>query len=285
MNDRFLPTVKWLHIELTTRCNAWCSSCNRNIDGYKLVDGLVEKDLSLIKLKKIISDLPNLKTVQLCGGFGDPIAAKNISEVLDFLIVSNFEIRIHTNGSLKSKDWWSDLGKKLKNIPHSIFFGIDGLEDTHKIYRQNTDFNKIIQNAQSFIQEGGKAAWQFIPFLHNEHQIFEAYKLSKKIGFYQFILQKKPHVNLNAKNFKTGELLNIKPWSKTNEFNQKVTSHYKLGKSCMHLEYPSLYINASGIISFCCFLSASNIEYDKNIDIEKELQTNPRIECKNSCNF
>ena len=32
-----------------------------------------------------------------------------------------------------------------------VDFNIDGLEDTNHLYRRNTDFNKIINNAQAFI--------------------------------------------------------------------------------------------------------------------------------------
>ena len=281
--DKFLETVKWLHIEASTRCNAWCPSCPRNIDGYKLKDGLIEEDLSLQNLSNLVSQLPSLQTVQLCGAYGDPIAAKNITEILDFLISKKLSINIHTNGSLKTVEWWSALGSKIKDTEHLIFFALDGLEDTHEIYRQGTNYNKIINNAKSFISTGGKAVWQFIPFAHNEHQIKEAFILSKKLKFHNFKIIKRPRVNLNAKHYKTGKLLNIKPWSNDIMFSDKVTSHETLGKSCMHLEYPSLYVNADGKISTCGFIP--DIEYTNDIDIASELKTNPRLECRKSCNF
>lgn len=281
--DKFLETVKWLHIEASTRCNAWCPSCPRNIDGYKLKDGLIEEDLSLQNLSNLVSQLPSLQTVQLCGTYGDPIAAKNITEILDFLISKKLSINIHTNGSLKTVEWWSALGSKIKDTEHLIFFALDGLEDTHEIYRQGTNYNKIINNAKSFISTGGKAVWQFIPFAHNEHQIKEAFILSKKLKFHNFKIIKRPRVNLNAKHYKTGKLLNIKPWSNDIMFSDKVTKHRAAGKSCMHLEYPSLYVNADGKISTCCFIP--DIEYTNDIDIASELKTNPRLECRKSCNF
>ena len=281
--DNFLNTVKWLHVELSSRCNAWCPSCPRNVDGYKLIDGLIEEDLSLEKLSTIISTLPNIETIQLCGNFGDPLAAKNITEVLDFLIQKKLFIRIHTNGSFKTTEWWSNLGKKIKNTEHLIFFAIDGLEDTHTIYRQGTDFKKILENAKEFISCGGNAVWQFIPFAHNEHQIKKAYALSKKLKFHHFMLQKKPRVNLNAKHYQTGEALNLSAWSKKEHFHDKMTAHIESGKSCMHLEYPSLYISSSGKISPCCFMY--DVEYTDKIDMSLELETNPRPICKSSCNF
>ena len=119
--DKFLKTVKWLHVELSSRCNAWCPSCPRNMDGYKLIDGLIEQDLPLEKLIEIISTLPSLETIQLNGNLGDPIAAKNVSDVLDYLINKKLSIEIHTNGSLKTENWWNELGSKIKKVKHKVY--------------------------------------------------------------------------------------------------------------------------------------------------------------------
>mgnify|MGYP003335187616 CR=1 FL=1 len=34
--------IKWAHVELSTKCNAWCPACPRNKNGFGLIDGLVE---------------------------------------------------------------------------------------------------------------------------------------------------------------------------------------------------------------------------------------------------
>ena len=51
------------------------------------------------------------------------------------------------------------------------------------LYRRNTSYKKVIDNAKAFIQAGGEAHWQFIVFRHNEHQLKEAKKLSEEMGF------------------------------------------------------------------------------------------------------
>ena len=35
-------TIMWLHVEPTSRCNAWCPGCPRNKFGYGLTDFVVE---------------------------------------------------------------------------------------------------------------------------------------------------------------------------------------------------------------------------------------------------
>ena len=52
-----------------------------------------------------------------------------------------------------------------------VDFNIDGLQDTNHVYRKNTNFEKIIDNASAYIRMGGIAEWNYIVFKHNQHQI------------------------------------------------------------------------------------------------------------------
>ena len=54
-----LDDIEWLHVEPTTRCNAWCSSCQRNNNGYGLTNFTLE-DLSTKRLHDVIESLPKL---------------------------------------------------------------------------------------------------------------------------------------------------------------------------------------------------------------------------------
>ena len=51
-------------------------------------------------------------------------------------------IHIHTNGSYKSKEWWTELNKLLteKDV---VIFGLDGLGEENKKYRVNADWKSI----------------------------------------------------------------------------------------------------------------------------------------------
>lgn len=283
MDDTFLSTVRWLHVGLSSRCNAWCPGCPRNKNGFGLADGLVEQDLSLDRLKEVLDTLPSCKTVQLCGNFGDPIAAKNINDVIDYLLEKDYEIIIHTNGSLKTIQWWDSLGKKLKDRPHKVYFGIDGLEDTHAYHRQGTNWHKIISNAKSFIAAGGHAIWQLIPYKFNEHQITACLKMSQELGFKQFYFVKTPdHIDV-AYDYKTGEPYPIEDWSHYSRFSNEFTRHNTNAPSCMHLDYPSLYLGETGLLAVCCFMP--DLEYNNDVDIKTELRTTPRSKCTRNCNF
>jgi sulfatase maturation enzyme AslB (radical SAM superfamily) len=97
---------------------------------------------------------------------------------------------MNSNASARDVKWWMNLGNIVAGEHDYVKFSIDGLADTNHLYRRNTNFAKIIENAKSFIDAGGKAHWDFIVFRHNEHQIEEARQLAQAMGFARFAVKK-----------------------------------------------------------------------------------------------
>lgn len=184
--------IKSAQVEITNRCQASCAMCSRNIRGGGVNERLKLNDWSLSDYQKIFPSklLGQMSRMIFCGCYGDPIINPDLIEMIKYTVQSNkhIHIEINTNGSARSLTWWRNLGSILKDQPHNVVFGIDGLEDTHSIYRIGTDYNKIIDNARAFIDAGGAAEWQFILFRHNEHQVSQAEQLSKKLKFNKFTL-------------------------------------------------------------------------------------------------
>jgi sulfatase maturation enzyme AslB (radical SAM superfamily) len=256
--------IKWAHVELTSRCNAWCPACNRNNDGFGQADGLVEQDLSTDRLEEILSSLPNLHAVQLCGNYGDPIIAANILDAVTLIKKYAEKIQIHTNGSLRNVTWWANFADLLNDIDHDVWFGIDGLSGVHEIYRQGTDFDKIIENATAFIDVGGYATWQFIPYAHNEHQLRDCLKLSQKLKFKKFKLAKLYRDKRTVKHYRTGEEFELLPPKEVQSIIRMPKYNQTVNKTdCMHLTQPSVYVTASGKINSCCYHgSLGNPQFD-----------------------
>jgi hypothetical protein len=259
--------IRWIHVEASSKCNAWCPACSRNMQGFGLAPGLIEEDLLPDRFEEIIAGLPSLNGVQLCGNYGDPIASRYIDEIIDLVKKYDKKIQIHTNGSLRDIAWWSELAQKLSAIDHDVWFGIDGLKGVHEIYRQGTDFTKIINNAQAFIEGGGHATWQFIPYKHNEHQIKDCIRLSQQLKFKKFKLAKLYRKQIVARHYRTGKqfdllptdsmrgLINIDKLKKTVDF-----------ENCMHLSMPSVYISSAGKISRCCYLAKLDTEQFSSVE-------------------
>ena len=289
-----LKDIKSLHVELSSKCNAWCPSCARNKNGYGLKDGLTPQNLDVSKLKAAVDALPNLNDIQFCGRYGDPAIHPELNEILSWVIPKVQYIQIHTNGSLRNTEWWAEMGSKLASVNHKVWFGIDGLAGVHEIYRQGTDFNKIIANATAFINAGGKAVWQFIPFKHNEHQLNACIKMAKELGFDSFELIEGVRNVETAYNYQTGEQYILEPWSKDNTFNFRVTPNKTLTtKNCAHLEAPGLYITAAGKYTLCCHFDPFDDRFDpvvfdtiqetEDLDIATEINTQPRPLCEFAC--
>jgi len=185
--------IRTVHLEITERCNAACLMCPRNINGGEENPFLPKKELYIDDIKRILTPkfLNQLSHIYMCGNYGDPIVARDTLAVFKYLRGENpnLLLSINTNGSAKTESWWKELAEVYGENGY-VIFSIDGLESTNHLYRQNTTWSKIINNAKAFIDAGGKARWEFIVFNHNEHQVEEARQLSIDLGFEEFIVKK-----------------------------------------------------------------------------------------------
>ena len=193
--------IKTLHLEVTDKCNAACPMCARNINGGEDNPQLPNVELSLEDVKTMfpVDFIKQLDRMYMCGNYGDPIAARDTLEIFQYFREHNSKmmLSLHTNGSAKSAEWWTNLAKVLGTKGY-VVFSVDGLEDTNHLYRQNTVFSKIMTNAQAFIDAGGRARWDYIVFAHNEHQVELAEELSKKMKFEKFQFKKSARFYSNA---------------------------------------------------------------------------------------
>ena len=289
-----------LHLEVSTYCNANCPLCPHDSSGktHPLLH------ISLDNVKQLLENpvTKNVKFIQLCGSHGDPVMHKDFIELIKLIkqLAPSSAIEISTNGSMRTQKFWHELAESLEEQDH-VIFGIDGLEDTHHIYRKNTDFNKIIENAVSFISNKGTAWWQFIPFEHNQHQIVEALKLSQQYKFKHFFVKyeracynnklKAPTID----SAKHKELISSRP--NYDSLHNTFVSAKQFSSNCIHLNQKSIYIKADGTATPCCFMngfphaslqysSLSQQEIDNNI--QKLVSSWQKFdtafwECKKNC--
>ena len=183
MNNFYNLPLSYIHIELTTKCNAACPMCLRNLQGDRLNPSVINSDFQIEWLDNI--DLPVNKLIA-CGNYGDPAAYINLYEFLEkWYTKFDKPVKLMTNGGLRTADYWKSLASFGKNRLQ-VVFGIDGLEDTNHLYRRNVRWDKLIENADAFISSGGNAIWKFIIFKHNQHQVDSAKQLATKMNFTAF---------------------------------------------------------------------------------------------------
>ena len=185
--------ITTVHLEMTEACNASCPMCARNLNGGEVSPLLHGAELSITDIERIfpIDFIKQLNRLYMCGNYGDPAVAKDTLEAFAYFREhnANLNLSMHTNGSMKKPEWWAELAKVVGKKGY-IIFGLDGLEDTNHLYRQGTVWTKIMENAQAFIDAGGRARWDYIVFAHNEHQVEEAQALATKMGFEKFNIKK-----------------------------------------------------------------------------------------------
>ena len=263
-----LETIEHVDFELSSHCNSKCPQCPRyDVFGFEQKD-LFKTHLTLSTVKNIPTTLmPNLKNISFIGNFGDPLMNPHLDEILDYF--SKQEILLSTNASLRNIDWWKDLGKR-KNV--TVTFCIDGLADTHEIYRRGTSFKKIIDNAKSFIASGGRAIWQLIVFKHNEHQINQIQKISKDMGFekVEAIYSDRFDVNDKFKVYDKGKYLYDLEKASNQELlrerlkaddGQKYWNELNKNKgeiSCIWSIKKHIYVHSDGMVYPCCWMASAN---------------------------
>ena len=196
-----------LQLEITNYCNAFCPQCERNHlielqnetseERRKFtLDYDIELNnsyLSIADIKKTF--LPDrwkhLDEIVLCGNIDEPVINPDVIEIIKyFYYLDNKEkdVWVHVNGGSRSESFWSELGELSKELNNrlTVIFGIDGDEETNHLYRRNVDWKTLQKNWRAYISAGGRAAWQFIVFKWNQHQIDDIKKLSESEGFERF---------------------------------------------------------------------------------------------------
>jgi MoaA/NifB/PqqE/SkfB family radical SAM enzyme len=262
-----LTQIKDVTIELTTLCNARCPLCERNANGYPHNFGYPETSLSLDQIKRLFlpAFIKQLNTFTVCGNFGDFVACPDALEIIQYIRESNLGIgiTISTNGSARGKKFWSTLA----SYRPIVTFCIDGLEDTHNMYRVDTNWQQIISNAQTFIAAGGQAIWKMIDFPHNKHQVEQCRQIAVDLGFSMFELadhgrisgpvfdRNGIQVNSLGDHIKKNEDLqtNFIHWAKkSTDFILPAASS---SVTCYSEKNQSIYVAANGEIYPCCFLA------------------------------
>lgn len=182
-----IDQIKTIQMDHTSRCQLACPQCARFHGSQTELNPYMPIDDTTVDDYKIILEPFERDTVKLfhCGNFGDSLASPTLDECIDYSIEQGVkEFKMAVNGSARSKEWWRDLAQKSDRIV--VNFSIDGLADTNHLYRVNSNFAKIMENAKAFIDAGGNARWYFIEFEHNYHQIDQAKQIATDMGFRQF---------------------------------------------------------------------------------------------------
>ena len=258
-----MRSIRQLTTELTFRCNAKCPACHRQ---KPLSINLNDKKytITLEKFKQLFNPelLQDLQWLMFNGNFGDSIMNKQFREILAYVKSQGTKIKIHTNGGIHGHDYWTDVGNILTK-DDIINFDLDGLWDTHHIYRINTEFEKVFSNAKSVIGTNRpQVHWKYIVFEHNKHQVEEARQLAEEVGFTTFSTVK---TSRDVFAPKTGNFVH----SKKTQVYEKAERQIH----CVWDNWGKWYISPEGLVFRCCWTGGHY--YDQG---EKRFYYPPKFE-------
>jgi sulfatase maturation enzyme AslB (radical SAM superfamily) len=272
--------IRIVHLEVSSLCNAECPLCPRNLQGYPYNDGYIERNLSLSEVKHIFSHdfLQQLHHILINGNFGDFVMNSESLAIVNYFYDQNpnLTIKISTNGSARNSQFWRHLADPRTEIE----FCLDGLDDTHHLYRRNTRYQTVINNAKAYISAGGNATWKMLVFDHNRHQIHACQSLSESMGFQKFLSIYTAR-NSGAVYDKNGNLVysigtatgptNISKLLKTQRKThdpEPVTAEVK-PIDCRVAKDKSIYVSSTGDVYPCCWLGIEPKTYGQGDPLQK----------------
>ena len=244
-----LRDIKVLHLEPTDVCQAACALCARETDTNFNKDR--RHHLSMDQILRVFDKekIKQLDKMFMCGNYGDPAAGKHTLDIFQEFrkINPNIVLGMNTNGGIQTTFWWYELAKILNQPQDYVVFSIDGLEYTNATYRQNVVWNKLMSNAQSFVEAGGLAHWDMLVYRHNQHEVDACEQLARDLRFSWFRAKVSKRGFTDRLEFPIG-------W-------QPIETKISDSINCHALNEKSVYIDAQGNIGPCCWLGARQQEF------------------------
>src|SRR4051812_11271567 len=104
-----LDEIRAIHLEITSKCNARCPQCSRNIAGGATLPILPLAELTLDDLRSALSGqlVRQLDYLHMCGVYGDPLVARDTLQVFRWLRSLNADLTLvmETNGGGRAPEW------------------------------------------------------------------------------------------------------------------------------------------------------------------------------------
>ena len=283
--------IRHLHVELSSLCNASCPLCPRNLKGYPFNNGYREHNMTLSEAQQIFRPefLQQLTGITINGNFGDALMNPDTVDIVRYFFQHGpANINMSTNGGARDRAFWEALAQ----TGLQIFFCLDGLEDTHSIYRQNTLYSTVLRNAQTVIAAGGRAVWKFIVFDHNCHQVESARALSKELGFEFFYVERNRSNNETAIYNKNKELVGIMGNPQIVELDVLIQRRLAAPTttpvgpvyhpiSCEVKRSQSVYVSSVGHVYPCCYIGLS----PETFNLPEYQQIRPMIQKNNALEY
>ncbi len=133
-----VPSLRYLELQITNRCNLQCRHCYLGESRYE--------DLPFEKIRNILKEFEEIQGLRLLISGGEPILHPRFWELNEILRDHEFRSVLLSNGSLIT----GERARRLK--VHEVQLSLDGMKGGHDSLRGKGTFEKVLQ-AIDFLKE------------------------------------------------------------------------------------------------------------------------------------
>ncbi len=159
----FLPSLRYLLVHITDRCNLRCKHC--------YLAGGSERELSLSEFEGLVAEFEAMGGLKLMVSGGEPLLHSRFREMLDVLRPCQVRVVLLSNGTLLDRE---TVGL-LEGVVDEVQVSLDGMREGHDRLRGNTAFQRAVEGIKTLREAGIQVSISTMVTSYNTGE-FEALK-------------------------------------------------------------------------------------------------------------
>jgi len=241
-------------LDASTVCQLKCPSCS-TAHG-RIARTIGSQFLKFEDFKKIVDANEWIRSIEL-SNWGEIFLNRDLLKIVQYAYEKKIVLNAINGVNLNTvrKAMLEGLVKYQFNV---MTCSIDGASsETYKIYRKGGDFKTVMANIRQINKFKAKyrsalptLRWQFIPFGHNEHEIFLARQMAHKLGM-EFYVKLAWGDFSPVKNKNLVRVLSGKGVESRKKYQEKFGKIYLAQTICSQL-WLQPQINCDGKVLGCC---------------------------------
>lgn len=146
-NPLYVPYYpKYLHIEVSSRCNLRCSRCERTAVPTNFLGHITPLEM----IERISPIFPYILGVSIIGGLGEPFLNPHLWVIIKFIKSFDIHVAYTTNGLLLDEE---NIKKTLEVGVDKVVISLDSAtEEVYNKIRQGGSFNQVVENIKKFCE-------------------------------------------------------------------------------------------------------------------------------------